>query len=409
MSFSRLLTWGGITVAMLSALLLCQSPAYAATGLTAGSLIKASGPAVYYYSADGKRYAFMDQATYNSWYSDFRGVTTISDSDLATISLGGVVTLRPGVSMVKITTDPKVYAVSRGGFLHWVTSEALAQSLYGNDWNRHIVDIPDPFFSNYHMGNDLQQTSDLSPQTEQASSITIENDLVARWNLLHPSAASPTSTATTSTATNVVPTSTNTTTNAVIDPSTLPIAGQVSILNTGPFTSGDTVTVVATVSRGFADRILLNFGGTSTTQGSCLSSPCRIDWTLPNVATTTNLDIQAVFQTIAGTSYISNTSTASVVVHSNSASGGVQITAPTTAIYGNNVDFLAVVDNSISARSIQITLDGITIHTCDLSQSCQYTKQESGAAGTNHTVGAIVTNSDYRLIYSNPVSYQVVQ
>lgn len=410
MSFSRLLAWGGIAVASLS-LLLNQHAAQAATTLSAGSLIKASGPDVYYFSADGKRYAFPDQATYRSWYSDFSGVVTISDADLAAISFGGIVTLRPGVTMVKVTTDPKVYAVSRGGVLHWVASEALAQSLYGTDWNRHIIDVPDAFFPNYQIRSDIQQASDLSPQAEQAASLTIDADLASRRALSSPVVPPTNTTVSTSTppTTTTSTTSSTPTSSTSINPASLPIAGQVSILNNGPFTSGDTVTVVATVTRGFADRILVNFGGTSTTQGNCLSSPCRIDWRLPNVATTTNLDIQAIFQTAVGTSYLSNTSTASLTVRPSAASGAIHITAPTTAIYGNNVDFQADVDNSISARSIQITLDGNTIHTCDLTQTCQYTKQESGSTGSTHTVGAIVTTSDYVQIYSNPTRYQVVQ
>ena len=34
------------------------------------SLVKASGPAVYYYAADGKRYVFPTEGVYDSWFSD---------------------------------------------------------------------------------------------------------------------------------------------------------------------------------------------------------------------------------------------------------------------------------------------------------------------------------------------------
>ncbi|MBD3251560.1 hypothetical protein GF380_03870 [Candidatus Uhrbacteria bacterium] len=135
--------------------LLFPSVAQAAT-LSPGDLIKASGPAVYYYAADGKRYVFPNEKTYFSWYSDFSSVMTITDAELAAIMIGGNVTIRPGTKLVKITTDPKTYAVStRCGMLHWIETETIAQDLYGSDWNQRIVDVPDAFFVDYTVGASL--------------------------------------------------------------------------------------------------------------------------------------------------------------------------------------------------------------------------------------------------------------
>jgi hypothetical protein len=123
-----------------------------AATLNAGDLIKASGPAVYYYAANGKRYVFPNEKTYFTWYSGFSSVKTITDAELAAIMIGGNVTYRPGVKMVKITTDPKVYAVSNGGVLRHVPSEACAVTLHGANWNTQIEDVPDGFFVNYSVG-----------------------------------------------------------------------------------------------------------------------------------------------------------------------------------------------------------------------------------------------------------------
>lgn len=130
-------------------------PVANATSYSAGDLIKASGDAVYYYASDGKRYVFPNQTTYMSWYSDFSEVKTISDDELASISIGGNATMRPGTNLVKITTDPKVYAVTEGGTLHWVETEELANTLYGPDWADRIVDVPDSFFVNYTTGDSI--------------------------------------------------------------------------------------------------------------------------------------------------------------------------------------------------------------------------------------------------------------
>lgn len=123
---------------------------------TPGSLIKMPGnPAVYYLHTDNKRYVFPNQTTYNTWYSDFSGVQTISQSELQSYAIGGNVTMRPGTKLAKITTDPKVYALEPGGTLRWIQTEAIAKALYGDNWASRVVDVPDAFFVNYKPGADL--------------------------------------------------------------------------------------------------------------------------------------------------------------------------------------------------------------------------------------------------------------
>jgi len=128
----------------------------AATGgvfCIAGSRIRSvSDPAVYYCGVDGKRYAFPNQKAYNTWYPDFSGIQTISDADMAATTLGGNVTYKPGVKMVKIVSDTRVYVVDRGGVLRHVASQELAAQLYGSTWAKQIDDISDAFFVNYKVG-----------------------------------------------------------------------------------------------------------------------------------------------------------------------------------------------------------------------------------------------------------------
>ncbi|MEK7546323.1 MAG: M23 family metallopeptidase [Patescibacteria group bacterium] len=120
----------------------------------AGSRIRSvSNPAVYYCGADGKRYVFPNDKVYASWFTGFDGVLTVSDEQLASAMLGGNVTYKPGVRLVKITTDPKVYAVDRGGVLRHVATPELASALYGSGWAKQVHDIPDAFFINYKIGS----------------------------------------------------------------------------------------------------------------------------------------------------------------------------------------------------------------------------------------------------------------
>lgn len=117
---------------------------------SAGDLIKMDGlSSVYYLGADGKRYVFPNETTYFSWYADFSGVVTIPQSELESYPLGANVTMRPGTKLVKITTNPKVYAVEPDGMLLHVADEATAATLYGANWAKRVVDVPDAFFTNY--------------------------------------------------------------------------------------------------------------------------------------------------------------------------------------------------------------------------------------------------------------------
>ncbi len=132
------------------------SIAPAGASASAGDLIKMAGnSSVYYLGSDGKRYVFPNATVYMSWYNDFSGVVTIPDSEMYTYQLGGNVVMRAGTQLVKITTDPSVYAVEPNGVLRKIQSEAQAAALYGTNWNKRVVDVADSYFTNYTIGTAL--------------------------------------------------------------------------------------------------------------------------------------------------------------------------------------------------------------------------------------------------------------
>ncbi len=136
-----------------------------AAAQAAGSLVKGSTPAVYYVD-EGKRYVFPNEKVYFSWYAGFDGVTTVSDEELASYPIGGNITYRPGLKLVKIQSDPRVYAVGAGGRLRWISTEAAASGLYGAAWNTLVDDIPDAFFFTYKEGEPIFAPSDYDKAAE---------------------------------------------------------------------------------------------------------------------------------------------------------------------------------------------------------------------------------------------------
>lgn len=125
---------------------------------------------VYWYANDGKRYTFPNANTYFSWFPSFDTVINLTDAELANIPLGNQnVTYRPGAKLVKIVSDPKVYAVSRNGVLRHVTNESVASQLYGQAWNLNVHDVPVEFFTNYTVGSPIYSISDYSVSSEYNS------------------------------------------------------------------------------------------------------------------------------------------------------------------------------------------------------------------------------------------------
>ncbi len=115
--------------------------------------------AVYYCGRDGKRYGFPNAKIYATWYEDFSSVTVIAPEAMAALPLGGNVTYRPGSRLVKIQSDPKVYAVGRDGLLRHVPDEATAAALFGNSWSSLVDDIDVAFFSNYRFGSPVPRAT----------------------------------------------------------------------------------------------------------------------------------------------------------------------------------------------------------------------------------------------------------
>lgn len=138
--------------------------AHAATVNTA--IRGTSAETVYWYANDGKRYVFPNAAAYFTWFPSFDSVHTVSDAELISIPLGGNVTYRPGAKLVKINTDPRTYAVAKGGVLRHVTSESLASQLYGTNWRFDVHDIPDVYFTNYTVGTPIYAASDYNVSDE---------------------------------------------------------------------------------------------------------------------------------------------------------------------------------------------------------------------------------------------------
>jgi len=152
-------------------------PAAAEEPSMEGKIVKRAGETtLYYIGVDGNRYIFPNEKTYKSWFVDFSDVDELSDEELSQYPLTGNIRYRPGVLLIKIQTDPKVYAVSKNGVLRWIKNERLAKRFYGDFWNQLIDDVSAAFFTNYSIGEDIDEDEDFNPDQEVAESETIDDN-----------------------------------------------------------------------------------------------------------------------------------------------------------------------------------------------------------------------------------------
>jgi len=133
---------------------------------------------VYYYAIDGRRYVFPNERCYFTWYTDYSELQIVNAATLASIPIGENITYKPGVKMIKFPSDPKVYAIARGGTLRWVTTDQIARLLYGNDWYiNDLDDVSEAFYLNYTIGEDIDQEGDYFPYYERYNTNTLTKDL----------------------------------------------------------------------------------------------------------------------------------------------------------------------------------------------------------------------------------------
>lgn len=166
----------------------CGTFEQAGHNLYPGYLIKGSASVVYYYASNGKRYTFATTNDLESWYAplDQYGIPTyapefvcgmvkeIADTDLAAITIGGLVTIRPGTFITAIATEPETYAISKGHTL---------RRLVGTDSSMfpepslamRLRFTPDFELVNYLVGTYVYGPADYNRLVELE--ITIEQDL----------------------------------------------------------------------------------------------------------------------------------------------------------------------------------------------------------------------------------------
>jgi len=149
---------------------LFAQPSQAAYAPIEGAIIKTSNNnAVYYIGDDDKRYLYVNESTFWTWYSGSwsniqeNGVTktikVLSQKDFDNLSFGGNATVKPGMKLIKFNNSPKIYSVVSEGKLALVPDDATAEILFGDDWNQDVITLQNGFETNYTKDGILDLTT----------------------------------------------------------------------------------------------------------------------------------------------------------------------------------------------------------------------------------------------------------
>lgn len=115
-------------------------------------------PSVYWIGADGKRYVYpMEYVFTTRYHVSSQKVVWLPCETLDVFAFGGRMPLRAG-SLMKTELNPKVYVVMADQTIRPIPDEETAQALFGGHWASLVFDLPETFFTDYVVGEELSPT-----------------------------------------------------------------------------------------------------------------------------------------------------------------------------------------------------------------------------------------------------------
>jgi hypothetical protein len=106
----------------------------------------------------GVRRPFLNEQVFFTWAERFDEVHVLSSVDLAEYPIGSPMLPKAESILVKIQSDPRVYFVVTPEYpqdpplLRHVPNELVARELFGDAWDRSVIDIEPTFFTQFTLG-----------------------------------------------------------------------------------------------------------------------------------------------------------------------------------------------------------------------------------------------------------------
>lgn len=112
--------------------------------LSEGDLYKTPTESTVFFVGEDRQFSYLPNAeTYFTWWRDFSPVQVVPTD--CNVSLQQAtppgINFRPGSRLVKITTNPRVYAIEPGNIRRWIANPEVAAALYGENWAQLVRDV----------------------------------------------------------------------------------------------------------------------------------------------------------------------------------------------------------------------------------------------------------------------------
>ena len=132
----------------------------AISAVSAGQFVRSySFNSIYYIDEDLMRHPFWGPKSFFTYADSFNEISWVTDATLSTMTISTPMIPKAGVVLVKIQSDPKVYAIDEGNILRWVPDEDTALTLYGASWADYVIDLEPTIFSNFTVGDSMTVNS----------------------------------------------------------------------------------------------------------------------------------------------------------------------------------------------------------------------------------------------------------
>lgn len=129
-------------------------------GIQVGDVVTSDvASSVYYISQPGERRPFINEAAYFTHFDSFDAIETVENDVFSDFALTGLMLPKAGVVLVKIQSDPRVYALEENPSdafaprLREIATEEIAVQMYGENWADFVIDIEPTFFTRFAKGD----------------------------------------------------------------------------------------------------------------------------------------------------------------------------------------------------------------------------------------------------------------
>lgn len=147
------------------------------TLLPTGTFMKGESWTTVYYVDGTTRRPFLDSQTFFTYANNFDAVIDVADDYLANYTIGTPMLPKAGTVLVKVQSVNNVYALGEDGELRWITSESVAQSLYGSNWADYVIDVPVTAWGHFTIGTSIDSENDISVDRDAMQTRTELNSM----------------------------------------------------------------------------------------------------------------------------------------------------------------------------------------------------------------------------------------